>query len=358
MKGVLLSPNVRNFLGLKKKVLSQERIFRKYGFSISLLMENNHPFKSRFPLFSTQLINFSNIGKETDFVYIRMPEAIDIHFIIKCCRLRKRSKVILEIPTYPFDSERKSLFNLPLQIKNKIWTKFLKYSIDRIVTFSKDLEIFGVPTIPIANGVDVEMINMKKKKFNKQGIRMIAVASLAYWHGYDRLIVAMGQYKKQNGYLDLYFDIVGDYDEELFQEYTMLIQHNDLQEEVRLLGSLDGQELDNAFNDADIAIDSLGRHRSGVYYNSSLKGKEYLARGLPIVSGVETELDAFSFPFYYRVSADESPIDLQKIKEFYFENIIKNNERSEIIVLQIRQFARENFDMMKTMFPVIDYIKR
>lgn len=35
----------------------------------------------------------------------------------------------------------------------------------------------------------------------------------------------------------------------------------------------------------------MGRHRSGVSFNSSLKGKEYCAKGLIIVSGVKTELD-------------------------------------------------------------------
>jgi hypothetical protein len=49
--------------------------------------------------------------------------------------------------------------------------------------------------------------------------------------------------------------------------------------------------LNDIYNISDIAIDSLGRHRSNVMYNSTLKGKEYCAKGLPIVSGVKTEFD-------------------------------------------------------------------
>ncbi|MFK5655764.1 hypothetical protein ACIA4K_04025 [Lactobacillus delbrueckii subsp. bulgaricus] len=60
---------------------------------------------------------------------------------------------------------------------------------------------------------------------------------------------------------------------------------------VSMVGKKEKEELDYYYNICDIGIDSMGRHRSNVYYNSSLKGKEYLAKGLPIVLGVTTELD-------------------------------------------------------------------
>ena len=72
------------------------------------------------------------------------------------------------------------------------------------------------------------------------------------------------------------------------------------------------------YDKADIALDCMGRHRVGVYYNSSLKGKEYCAYGVPIISGVETELDQRKeFQYYLRVPADDTILDMDDIVNYY-----------------------------------------
>ena len=104
----------------------------------------------------------------------------------------------------------------------------------------------------------------------------------------------------------------------------------------------------------DIGLDSMGRHRSGVYYNSSLKGKEYCAYGLLIVSGVETELDnAADFDYYFRIPADDSPVDFAKILEFYNEKVADNKAA---VHKKISDYALDHFSMDKVFKPVMDYI--
>jgi hypothetical protein len=61
------------------------------------------------------------------------------------------------------------------------------------------------------------------------------------------------------------------------------------------------------------------------------------------------------FEYCLYVPEDESPININKIIEFYHKLLIQQQE-SEII-FEIRKFAEENCDISKTMLPVIEYLK-
>ena len=79
-----------------------------------------------------------------------------------------------------------------------------------------------------------------------------------------------------------------------------------------------------------------------------------MAKGLPVISGVETELDKeFEFPYYLRVSADESPVDFCCIEKFY-NQIYKNDEN---VGEKIRRFCEEKFDLKHTFMPIMDDVK-
>lgn len=118
---------------------------------------------------------------------------------------------------------------------------------------------------------------------------MIAVSSLYYWHGYDRTIEGLKNYYEGTHSKEVNLYIVGTGPE--FVKYEKLIKEYDLENHVFLTGYKSGSALDELYAKCIIGLDSMGRHRSGVSFNSSLKGKEYCAKGLIIVSGVKTELD-------------------------------------------------------------------
>ena len=192
-----------------------------------------------------------------------------------------------KIPTYPFKNEYKGIKSI-LGFIGMYYLKHLHKYIDYIVTYSKDKEIYRIPTIITSNGVDLEKIKPKKESRSKD-INMIAVANFSMWHGYDRIIEGLNNYYKNDCKDNVYLYLVGS--GEYLKVYQSLIKKYNLEKYVFVLGAKSGYELDFVYNKCNIAIDACGRHRSGVYYNSSLKGKEYCAKGLPIVSGVETELD-------------------------------------------------------------------
>ena len=156
-------------------------------------------------------------------------------------------------------------------------------------------------------------------------------------------------------YIEVIFHLIGDGDQ--IDCYRELINKYKIDDHVLLYGRKTGESLEAIYNMADLAVDSLGRHRSGIEYNSSLKGKEYLAKGLPVVSGVRTELDRLNqFKYYLRVSADDSIFNFEDILEFY-DNVYSQKDRNEI-KHEIRTLCENMFSYEKCYEPVIDFFRK
>ena len=280
-----------------------------------------------------------------------------ILFLKKVKTYRPNIKIVLEIPTYPYDNEGKAVSMIPLKIKDKFWRKYLKRYIDRVITYSNDKEIFGIETIVVSNAIDYESAK-RESLYSVDNlnfpINMIACASLYYWHGYDRAIEGLHNYyssSKRNRELNLY--IVGEGREK--EKLERMVYEYHLEDHIKITGGLYGRPLDDIYNKCLIGLDSMGRHRSGVFYNSSLKGKEYCAKGLIIVSGVETELDSASdFPFYIRIPADDSPVDFEEVVDKC--NLLFGKYEIVDIQKSIMNYAKEHFDFESTMKTVIEYL--
>ncbi|MDB6223321.1 glycosyltransferase [Lactobacillus amylovorus] len=351
------------------KVSEQVELFREKGFKVKYIdtTENVSALKKilgRLPFINSN-VNLNDLKKIEDnsCIYIRYFQSN--HKLISCLkRLRQdrhNLKIAIEIPTYPYDDEFKksSILNriksYPIFLKDKVTRKELYKYVDRIITFSDDKVIWKIPTINISNGVNLDRIPIRNIENHTNVINMIAVAKFGFWHGYDRLIKGLGQYyqtNKKHRNVKLY--LVGSGDKKVEKEYKRLITKYNLNEKVIMTGKKIGPDLDNLYNRCDLGIDSMGRYRSGVTYNSTLKGKEYLAKGLPIVSGVKTELDTMpDFKYYYRVPADDSPVDVEKIVDFY-DGIYRNKDKQNI-ANQIRKFCQKNFTFEKCYKEIIDW---
>lgn len=118
-----------------------------------------------------------------------------------------------------------------------------------------------------------------------------------------------------------------------------------------------GDRLDAMYDLADIAIECLGMYRKNMSISSSLKSREYLAKGLPIVAGCKNDVinEKNPFKYYLEVPNDDSAIDVEKIIEFY-DQIYSTQSRQQVIS-EIRKFAEDNIDLKVTMKKIIDYIK-
>ena len=245
---------------------------------------------------------------------------------------------------------------MPLIIKDVVWRSMLKKYVDRIVTYSNDEKIFGINTIRISNAISCQNLNIAKAKdFNPKKIHIMLCATLSYWHGYDRAITGLNEYYKNGGDINFTLHVVGQGEE--FYNLQKMISAYSLDNHIIMHGNKTGKDLDELYNVCDLGFDSMGRHRAGVYYNSSLKGKEYIAKGLPVVSGVETELDYDdSFNYYMRVPADDSPINYFAIGKFC-KNIY-DGKTVKSIREEIRDYAIKNYSYKKTFEKVFEFIER
>jgi len=261
----------------------------------------------------------------TELVYVRSYHNAN-PFTIRLFRNLRRLgiRVLMEIPTYPYDQEYEEfpLSQRLIQLIDKAFRRRLAYHCDGIVTFSDYEEIFGCPTIRISNGISFEHVLLRNHASAADGkLHLLAVAEVHYWHGYDRLVEGLGEYYASGGTRNIVFDIVGGIGDDVMygckhaHGIKPLIERYGLEERVALHGAQYGEALDRYFDQADFAIGSLARHRSGIDSIKTLKNREYAARGIAFMYS-ETDSDFDARPYIYKVEANDVPIDVRRMLEF------------------------------------------
>ena len=225
---------------------------------------------------------------------------------------------VTEIPTYPYDQEFVGFSKkerLKLKIDQIFRHSLYKY-MDALVTFSDAREIFGQRTINISNGVDFDSIPLHQPlaiSHQPSELHLIGVAEVHPWHGFDRVITGIGEYK---GLVPVHFHIVGGvHPNHMKNIFIPLIEKYHLHDNIIFHGQLFGKDLDDVFNQCQFAIGSLGRHRSGITVIKTLKNREYATRGIPFIYS-EQDSDFDQQPYILKAPADESPIAIQQIIDF------------------------------------------
>ena len=90
--------------------------------------------------------------------------------------------------------------------------------------------------------------------------------------------------------------------------------------------------------------------------SSTLKTREYLAKGLPFVySGSIDVFEGRDVDFCLRVPADESPLDIEQVVRFYRSLVSNRTERE--LVERIRKFAELHVSMDAAMETVSRYFQ-
>lgn len=323
--------------GISKKIIAQKNALAKNGDCISLThvhynTENGWEFyvdNRRIGIKRQDNINkhkllytyplFYHYIKENDIknIYWRWSCFTPGQFLLLLRLKYLGCRVIMEIPTYPYDKEWPFdrydwIANLPRR-SDSVIRHFWKFFIYRIVTFSSDRYIYGVPCINISNGYIPDLIQIKKQIPFTTHLHMIAVAMVQWWHGFDRIIQGLRYYYKTSPSIIVSLTIVGDGE---IKQLKQMVEEYGLSDFVHFTGAISGEPLHAEFDKAHIAIGSLGRHRSGISTMKSLKNVEYASRGIPFIYS-ENNSDFDGNPFVMKVPADESPLDIQKVIEFY-----------------------------------------
>lgn len=366
----LIFHGFEEFNGISKKIRYQIKAFKECGVETDICWLNDEYGSKRRMINDSILQDYGSglkgkiykrtalncifryiIDNQISFLYIRSDHNTTPFLVNLLRKLKKKGVyIVMEIPTYPYDNEYKGLGlgYKKIILMDKCFRKFMAQYIDKFATFSNHDFIFGRPTIKIANGIDFEVVHLKKDISNSNTLNLVAVATIHPWHGFDRAIQGLINYTPFQKDKKVILHIVGQGVPEVVQYYKQLVIENNLSEFVIFHGPLFGEKLNQVFDQCQIGIGSLARHRSGITHLRSLKNREYAARGIPFVYS-EIDDDFEEMPYILKISPDESPLDIKKIIQFY--NSIN------ITSLEIRNSISKTLSWKSQMKHVLDEIK-
>lgn len=346
MKGLYIAKIDEEYsldFGVSKKIKGQIQAFENLGVKIDYLrlkdknvMLNDKKIKRikvKYFAYAEYRKFTKNLGNEYDFIYARYVKG-DLNFYKTLKDYHKKGvKVIVEIPTYPYDTEQKScnIKVIKSNIFDKIIRKKLKKYLFRIAVTNEHKEIFGIKTININNGINIKEFPLIKPVCSKS-INLVGIANLAPWHGYDRVIKGLGQYyANKNKSENVEFYIIGEGKEK--ENLMSLCEKLNLEDKVHFLGAKRGRELDEIFDRMHIGASSLALFRAGGGHDP-IKSKEFLARGIPVLLGYKDRLIDMNLPYVFHVVENDEPIDIDLIVEKY-------NASLKINPQDIREYAKE-----------------
>ncbi|MFB4167263.1 glycosyltransferase [Virgibacillus sp. JSM 102003] len=280
-------------------------------------------------------------------VYIRYPYT-DVWFLLMLRQLKKNvNSIYLELPTYPIErwGLQYGVGKFVISRLDAVFGRFLRNYVTqfRIMGSNQD-EIYGVPAVNISNGIDCKEIQKKTLEGADDSFVIITVSRMNHYHGYDRLIEGLNEYYK-NSNLDRKARVIMIGEGPMKDEWKRLTFERNMEEYVEFVGIKSKDELLTYFNQAHIAIGSLGLHRVGLFEISTLKSKEYCARGIPF-AGSNSEI-GFSEDFSYLIKLipNDSSVDIQYLIDSY-ERIKRQDPN---YINNMRSYAEETLSWKNQM---------
>ena len=314
--------------GIKAKMEGQVNALKK-SHSVDLiclsdksLLLNNQPIKHFDNWYLNKLSKFKVFYKkfyctiqeqlqldDYDLVYIRYHAAYhQFYTFLKSLK----AKVVLEIPTYPYDKEFSKWWQtFQLSIDKKYRNKLFPY-VTRIVHFGPNKEIYQIPTFRMTNGISIpENVTLAEHK-HQEPFTMIAIGKWQFWHGLERVIKGLSEYK---GNLKIRLIIVGH--GPYTEHYKKLVAEENVEHIVEFFPSLDGGALDILIKQAHIGIGSLAHHRKDLEEVSALKHRRYCLHGIPFVHASYDRDFPKDLVYSYEIPADESIVNINDVINFY-----------------------------------------
>lgn len=244
------------------------------------------------------------------------------------CAIRDLKKtygttIVEEIATYPYDSELKHsryFVTRFMAVTDRYFRRNDRSGIDFYSCVCDEKFIFGVPCIPIMNGytiVDNPDIHPNRARDNT--LHIVTLSTMKHWHGYDRIINGLLLYYKNIGSSQtirkVILHMIGE--GPCLKDWKQLCEVGGISDYVVFHGLLTGNELEQLLSDCDIAVDSMGCHRKGLFTSSALKVREYLAHGLPVVYSSYDVITEGIQEYCLTVPQDESPVDILSVIDFH-----------------------------------------
>jgi glycosyltransferase involved in cell wall biosynthesis len=254
-------------------------------------------------------------------LYLRYP--IPILMMPHDLLSQRKCKIVFECNSIEINEEKRSrsYFSYFWEI---IFGKGFRKHCDAIIGVTDEITHYQLsrsgnlnkPHLTLGNGFDVDSVPLRQPPpYNGSNLNILCVATVSFWHGIDRVIKGIAQYK---GPVNIQLHIVGI-----------------------------GAELGNLKN----LICSL-IHRKGLTMTSELKSREYCARGIPFIIACSDRDFPGDFSYILRLPADESPIDMEPVIIFT-SRIYLDSDHSQ----KMNQYARKNLDWSVKMKKMRTFLK-
>ncbi len=320
--------------GVHRKMLEQGRSLERLGAKVDMVNLHSKGIQVDGKLVILKSL-FSNINRNMftllsfygelkklnditsyDVYYIRY-SPLTLGFLSFLKFIKKASpnaKIYIELPTYPFIKEYNGIKKTMVQLIGQR-QKYLKNYVTNIVSVSNDTNIWGIPVVRIKNAIDPESYKLRSAVKVENVIRLLMVSTFWNWHGIDRLIKGMISYmNKPAKKYEIYLSLVGEGPE--LSKIRELAEDSAVKNNIFFYPSSYGGELNQFFDQADIAIGTLAVDRKNLTDCSALKHREYGARGIPFVyAGGDISFN--DKDFVLQLPLKEGETNFNEIEKFY-----------------------------------------
>jgi glycosyltransferase involved in cell wall biosynthesis len=296
--------------------------------------------------------------REYDFILIRhMPMHPNFFRLLRYLkRHQTHLKIIIDFPTFPYHAElNRGIKGKLLAQMDIFFRKKLKKYADVALYNGNIDEIFEISVIKVANGIGLEGLEGERVLPNLSGnLNVVFAGNISEWHGVDRAILGLVEYKKTGKSFDLDINVKIIGQGTSVQFLKELVEKMGLTACVSFISPQNRPNLQRFYDEAHLALGSLGLHRIGLKEATPLKHREYCAVGLPFVFAGEDEDFSQGFDFALQVKADESPLDWAEIVDYYK----KIRDEYPNMRLEMQKFTLERLTWEKKVVSFIEYLKK
>lgn len=289
-----------------------------------------------------------------DVVYMRIP--YPSFFSWQTLRRFRICRIVIEYQTIePREYQKKRMWGY--LVLDLLFGTALRRNPDAIVGVTDEITRYQCrragdpdkPHITIGNGFPVNSVPLHTPPvFSGREVRLVCVADINFWHGIDRLLRGMELYR---GDVRIILHIAGEgKDIARLQEEVRIRGH---EENVVFHGFLSGARLDRLFNESHAAVGSLGIHRLGLNEATTLKAREYCARGIPFVIGYHDPDFPEDFAGCLNIPANENPVDCTAVIDF-----VNGQYQDPCHPEKIRSFASARIDQLDKMKQLRVFLER
>ncbi len=328
--------------GVENKIDGFCHAAQKSGFMVSRISEECRGFIQRKKLVSKML---SYDGK---YIVVRSFTAYNIFFLHIFLQARLQGKIVILDQPSPLCTY---LQEVTFKERSFLW-KIMKWSLvilggpfgfmpfHRIIQYAEESWYFHMfsrkKMLLVGNGVDADRISLRRKEYpdGESMLRLVGVASnISGWHGFDRIIRAMAEWRKIGKRPKVFFDIVGNDSGKNAEDLKLIIRENGLTEDVHFWGLQDNKWINDFFSKESLAVSSLGLFRKGLNTASVLKAREYCMAGIPFISAGNDPDFPQKLNFRFNVSNNDSIDDILDVFESF------HKRRKSFTDEQIREYA-------------------